>query len=130
MGFFEWKEKFNVGIEEIDNQHRTFLGYLNECYDQVSAVKKTEIPPELVDRLKAYAAKHFLFEEEAMQSKKYPGLVKHKEQHRYFEVQVKQLESNQAAGSVSTAKEALSFLKDWFLEHILDQDRKYVPYIT
>jgi hemerythrin len=130
MAFFEWKDKFSVGIDEIDNQHRTFLGYLNECYHQVSVEKKTEIAPELIDRLKAYAAKHFRFEEDMLRSKKYPDLAAHREQHIYFEDQVFQLETTLSTGSGSTAKKTLSFLRDWFLEHILDLDRKYAVYLN
>ena len=129
MAFFEWKDKFNVGIDDIDSQHRTFVRYLNDCYHQVSVEKKTEIAPELIERLKAYAAKHFRFEEEMMRSRKYPDLATHKEQHRYFEERVLELETTRSADSGSTSKNALSFLRDWLLEHILDQDRKYVPYI-
>lgn len=50
-------------------------------------------------------------------------------QHRYFESLVSDLETNHRAGRTGDQKRILSLLKDWFLRHILEEDRKFVPHL-
>ena len=54
MDSFKWKDGFNIGITEIDEQHRSFLDCLNDCYSQISSEKRTSIDQSLIDRLSAY----------------------------------------------------------------------------
>jgi hemerythrin len=129
MAFYTWKDSFNIGIEEIDKQHRSFLDCLNDCHVQVSGGKGAEIDSDLFDRLRDYAAKHFRFEEGLMQSNGYPEIDQQKKQHEYFESQLAELVAIQHGESGRTAESVLAFVRDWFLKHILDQDRKFVPYV-
>jgi len=128
MAFFTWKDEFSIGIDDIDIQHRTFLGYLNECYDAVTIEKQTDISQELIDKLKTYAKEHFSFEEDIMQISGFPESEKHQAMHRYFENQILQLESSpDTTGSTGNAQGVLTMLRDWFLNHILEEDKKLAP---
>jgi len=50
--------------------------------------------------------------------------------HRYFESRIAQLENSAGApGSTTTAKTVLAMLRDWFLNHILEEDRKIALHI-
>ena len=129
MEFFQWKDSFNIGNVELDQQHRSFLELLNEYYDSTSGSTKDIIGDELIVRLKEYAAMHFRFEEGLMQSAGYKDIEQQRKQHRYFESLVSDLESAHARGRDETLKSALSFLKDWFLSHILEEDRKFVHHL-
>jgi len=129
MESFVWKESFSIGIGDIDHQHKIFLGYLNDCYLQVSGGRKAQISPAIFNRLKAYAATHFSFEEELMLSNGYPELDVHKQQHRYFDAQVLELEAALLSEGEKSAESLLAFLRDWYLKHILEQDKRYAPYI-
>jgi hemerythrin-like metal-binding protein len=129
MNFFTWKDSFAIGIEAIDQQHKGFLEYLNECYLQTSRNSSAEIDQHLHEELKDYAATHFRFEEELLQSKGYPNLESHVRQHKYFESQVAELDAAKAGGKTRTTESLFVFLRDWFLCHILEDDRKFVPLI-
>lgn len=129
MEFFHWKDSFKIDAAEIDSQHRSFLELLNEYYDSASGCTRDKIGCEFVDRLKEYVAMHFRFEESLMQEAGYPELERQKKQHRYFESLVTDLESAHQQGKTETLKGALLLLRDWFLVHILEEDRKFVPYI-
>ena len=124
-----WKECFSVGVEEIDKQHKIFLGYLNDCCLQISGGRKAQIDPVLFDRLKSYAAAHFNYEEELMLANGYPELDMHKLQHRYFDAQVVELEAALVSEGEKSAASLLAFLRDWYFKHILEQDKSYAPYI-
>ncbi len=124
MEFFKWKESFNIGNAEIDSQHRSFLELLNEYYISTAGDMKDVVSTDLVGRLKEYAAMHFRFEEDVMKSADYEGLSKQKKQHEYFERLVSDLESAERQGKKEVLKNALPFLRDWFLRHIIEEDMK------
>ena len=129
MNFFTWKDSFAIGIEKIDSQHKVFLEYLNECYQQTSRNSSAGIDPHLHEKLKEYAATHFRFEESLLQARGYPDLESHIKQHMYFESQVEELDAKQPGGRTRTTESLFVFLRDWFLCHILEDDKKFVPFI-
>jgi hemerythrin len=129
MAFFQWKDSFNIGNDEIDRQHRAFLEMLNEYYDSGSGTTKDNIDYRLIVRIKEYAAMHFRFEEQLMKAAGYTETEHQLKQHRYFESLVSELESNHRKGMTNDLKRVLSLLKDWFLRHILEEDRKFVSHI-
>jgi hemerythrin-like metal-binding protein len=126
MAFFTWKDSFDIGNTEIDRQHRSFLELLNEYHDSASGSTRDDAGQELIDRLKAYAAAHFRFEESLMQSAGYKEIDQQLRQHRHFESLVADLESSPLRGRPDKLKSALSVLRDWFLHHILEEDRKFI----
>ena len=130
MGFFQWKDSFNIGSPEIDRQHRAFLEMLNEYYDSGSGSTKDCIDNQLPERIKKYAAMHFGFEEQLMHEAGYKETEHQQEQHRYFESLISDLESGCHTGKADDLKRILSLLKDWFLHHILEEDRKFVCHIN
>jgi hemerythrin-like metal-binding protein len=129
MDFFTWKDSFAIGIEEIDRQHKVFLEYLNECYQQASRDTSAGFDRHLHEKLKEYASTHFRFEESLMQARGYPTLEAQLRQHKYFESQIAELDAGQAGGRVRTTESLFVFLRDWFLCHILEDDKKFVPSI-
>jgi len=130
MAFFTWKDSFSIGLYDLDAQHQQFLGYLNDCYDKVSLEKQTGLCQELIEKLKAYAKDHFMYEENIMQFTGFGELDKHREMHRYFENQILELESSYRLGDdAKIAKNILIFMRDWFLNHILEQDRKLADHV-
>ena len=130
MNFFTWKENFAIGIEKIDQQHKGFLEYLNECYQLASRNSSAGIDPHLHDKLKEYATMHFRYEESLLQAGGYPDLESHIKQHKYFESQIAELDAKQPGAKARTSESLFVFLRDWFLRHILEDDKKFVPFIS
>ena len=129
MDFYKWKDDFNIGNEAIDQQHREFLVYLNNCHQHVSGEKRAGVDADIFNGLKIYAAMHFRFEEEMMRKHGYPGLERQQQQHMYFESQIAELKSAHAGEGDRSAESVLAFMRDWFLNHILEEDNKFVPYV-
>ena len=130
MAFFIWKDSFNIGIEEIDQQHREFLGLLNEYYEVVSLSKTATLDHELVNKLKSYVSMHFDFEVNLLKNTGYVETEEQLKQHNYFESRISELESSLVQGNTESLNAVFTFLRDWFLNHVLESDRKYVPYVT
>ena len=129
MTFFTWKDSFAIGNEEIDQQHKGFLEYLNECYLQTSRNSSAGIDHQLYEKLRGYASTHFHFEEALFQAKGYPDLESHVKKHKYFESQVAELDANKAGGKTRTTESLFVFLRDWFLSHILEDDKKFMSFL-
>ena len=129
MNFFTWKDSFAIGNEEIDRQHKGFLEYLNECYLQTSRNSSAGIDHQLREKLREYASTHFRFEEALFQANGYPDLEHHVKKHRYFESQVAELDTNKTGEKTRTTESLFVFLRDWFLSHILEDDKKFISFI-
>ncbi len=129
MNFFKWKESFEIGSVEIDLQHKSFLELLNCYYDSGSGCTRDTVGKELLDTLNQYVRMHFRFEESLMRTAGYRELELQKKQHKYFESLVADLQASHAKSKPDVLKQALPLLRDWFLCHILEEDRKFIPYI-
>ena len=129
MEFFKWKEIFNVGIEEVDRQHKAFLELLNDCYVKASGLGRSGVAPEMVARLREYATRHFRFEEELIRFNSYPDMLTQEQQHIMFEQMILKLEAEHDEGKDESIQSVFAFLRDWFLNHILTEDKKIASFI-
>ena len=69
----EWSEKFNIGIEVIDNQHRQILEYINTL-DQIRISGQRNQISDVLDDLIDYTQSHFSFEENLLKQVNYQYL--------------------------------------------------------
>ena len=129
MSFFKWKDSFCIGVEEIDRQHRTFSEYLNACYQSLNAERKSEKLPVLITKLNDYALNHFSFEEDLMKAYGYPQLDHHAAQHAFFVSQLSKLQDAKSGNADKALDEIFAFMRDWFLNHILEEDKKLAAHM-
>ena len=123
MGQLVWKSGFAVGIEAIDRQHKLLFTYLSEGMENITD------STGIFNKLKTYAAVHFADEVLLMRRSIYPEIGGHEKQHQLFEEQVEHLQAAVTGGESQTVMMLYSFLKDWFLEHILVEDTKFASYL-
>jgi|AGTN01.1.fsa_nt_gi hemerythrin-like metal-binding domain len=125
----EWSGAWEVGNAQIDHDHRILLALVN----QVSSpeTKGDPIAIEFVlDELLGYTAIHFAREEELMARAGYPGLEDHKAIHRAMIAEVGQLRNRLVAFTPRLGDDLHRFLGTWLMQHILVEDRQYVPFMT
>jgi hemerythrin-like metal-binding protein len=126
MNQFVWKDAFNIGISDIDRQHRDFMNLLNTSEKKIAAMAGSGINQSIFDQLKRYASDHFRLEEKLMEEYNYPELKKQRRMHEYFETQMSKMESsleNIAPNRMFT------FMKQWLLEHIMEEDMQFAKYL-
>lgn len=80
----EWTNDLEVGIEEIDNQHKELFRKINELLDACNQAKGREVVGKIIDFLGSYVVEHFQCEEKYMMKYNYPELKSHQTHHAQF----------------------------------------------
>lgn len=117
-----WKENFSIGVQSIDQQHQELIDLLERCTKK-SIASRDEFERLFVE-MKTCADIHFKTEEKMMQTLNYPELAEHQKQHRLFEENLELLEEEMKNWKKFTVITLTSLLRDWFIQHILDCDKK------
>ncbi|MBU1215378.1 MAG: guanylate cyclase [Gammaproteobacteria bacterium] len=127
----EWREEFQIGIEEIDAAHKLLFGKINEL---ISILTQGNYQP--VRDTFAYIASHHMMsendEEELMRQYNYPFFDTHLQEHKRFIDNFMALKEEADEGSCELSY--LSFrvqllLFDWFTGHIAKTDRHLGRYL-
>ncbi len=127
--FLEWKDRYSVGNDELDRDHQSIIAIINDLHNSIRDQSTHAQLKEILDRLFDYTQTHFAREERLMQEYGYPDLPKHRTVHSQLTQNTKELLAQSLHEESGTALKAMSFLKDWWIDHILIMDSRYKPYI-
>lgn len=123
MGMFHWSERFEIGIEAIDGQHREWFRRLRRLAEAVEEKETVEVLGETLRFAVEYTDRHFQDEERHMERIGYDGLDLHRMLHAAFRSQLDEF-TRRPAGDVDMDK-TLQLLSRWTAEHILTEDAAY-----
>ncbi len=84
MDFLSWNESMSVNIEEIDNQHKEFIGIINTLFEAMKVAKGYEVLDDVLNKLVDYAHYHFNTEEKYFEKFEYSDSQLHKDEHKNF----------------------------------------------
>ncbi|MBF0301265.1 MAG: hemerythrin family protein [Oligoflexia bacterium] len=126
--------KYQIGLPLIDEQHARFMQIIEDAVKKISAQKNSKDIAvfDLVQDLKQYSTVHFLYEENQMKKHNWPELATHKQLHEIFKKKVLEFSTLINSSSLMNAgkpKELAIFLKEWFLNHIQRDDRKFAEFV-
>lgn len=122
---YQFTEDCLIGINEIDEEHRTLFQMINEAFDLLSDRSNAQmVLKNLLPNLKDYAATHFAHEEAYMKEINDPELPRQKKEHADFTEKVNSynFDTLSEENAFSTAEEILTFLVRWLYGHILGSD--------
>ena len=128
MQFFYWNKSFEVGISEIDQQHRKLVDMINELAAAIVEGARLPDVQELINRLTEYSEMHFNGEEKIIfaSSLDEEEKLRHQNAHRCFVEKAHSLASRTDLQQDDTSQQILEFLTTWLISHILGSDMKYV----
>ncbi|BDG09967.1 bacteriohemerythrin [Anaeromyxobacter paludicola] len=118
---FRWKQRFAIGDDRIDTEHRYFFHLLEELDLAMRARRGDEVLGALYTALREYARIHFRDEERYLAQAGYPELDQQIREHGRFLHHLKELEVNGPGAAA-----ALAFVRNWLVEHILGTDQQFV----
>jgi len=127
--FIEWKHHYSVGSDELDADHRRIVAIINDLHNSIRDQSPEATLQSTLVRLFDYTQTHFTREERVMQEHQYPDLPKHRAAHSRLTQRTRELLTRCLHEESDTGVEAMTFLKDWWIDHILVMDSQYKPYI-
>ena len=122
--YIVWQQANNTGIPIIDEQHRGVVSTINSLYYFLGHGDASVAFEPTMDVLNHYTSLHFMTEEALMRASGFAGVAEHIAHHNDFMNRVRSMARYRASEDQVT--ELLEFLKDWWLNHINQNDREYI----
>ncbi|HET6718820.1 MAG TPA: bacteriohemerythrin [Rhodocyclaceae bacterium] len=121
MTIVEWGPELEIGITEIDYQHRNLVSMLNALHNAIDAGEPREHLGEILEELDLYVINHFATEERVMERLHFEFTAQHRLEHRDL-AQAVQFHREAFARGEDSAPELLQFLINWLMTHIAGSD--------
>ncbi|SHE69524.1 bacteriohemerythrin [Desulforamulus putei] len=131
-----WKEKYRIGVELIDEQHkelfRRVTEFIKTVQSQESWEKKLVHVQETLEFMKDYVVIHFADEETYQAEIAYPEREKHQATHEQFKAEIEKYVAklNDDGYNEETVKELGGRLLAWLVYHVAGDDQKIGRYVA
>ena len=126
----QWLEEYDMGVEEIDEQHKKLFEITDRIYDLLRndlIVDKYNKIIEIIDELKEYTVYHFETEEKYMQSIGYKKFLSQKVAHNDFLEKMAHIDLDRIDdGHNEYLLEMLDFVSELLVQHIIKEDKLIV----
>ena len=127
-----WEEKYAVGIDLIDLQHKELIYLTNELYHACLTGDEVLGPvfKEAMSRMVEYVRYHFTAEQNLLIKVKYPDYPEHKKQHDTLVNNILDAVKGYNEGKRFAPHSFVRTLKDWIFGHIAVADKIYAAYVA
>ena len=123
--FLHWTSDLDTGIEQVDEQHKILVQYINEMHDAHTA---NDRDGKALDNLLGYTVQHFSDEEDLLKMAEYPLVDAHHRVHQNFVDKVQMYKGRFDNGD-DVSQELLDILETWLFMHIRRNDHGYVRHV-
>jgi hemerythrin-like metal-binding protein len=124
MALVEWRDEFNVGIDEVDFEHKEMIDLINESYEEAkkegSSMAVMDFLGEIFEKISA----HFALEEKVMRELNYDQFENHKEDHERLLDSIRDIMDDYMDASDMDDEKFGQHLKDWFVNHFSTKDAR------
>lgn len=124
MTLIEWKEQYNLGVPEIDYEHREMITLINDLYARLHGAQSDVSVAEFLGEIYARIAAHFALEEKIMRENDYDEYVEHKDDHERLLDDIRDLMDDYEDGVDVDVERFGDRLDDWFSEHFRTRDAR------
>jgi hemerythrin len=122
----EWQNRFSVGVNELDTQHKHLLSLLN----QLANMSRRRVDKQeffgMLNQFVKYAETHFASEERLMLEHGFSGLKEHSSEHVLFVAEMFAFAEKLEKNEIKAMGELVAYVRDWYVHHVLGTDREYV----
>lgn len=130
MALLTWNHASSVGVRALDDQHGILMDTMNELRLAMTRGADREQMNELLGRLIEFLRMHFWNEEQLMEQTGFPGLAEHRSEHEKLLTQLRESARRAQRNENVGMRPLLSFLRDWYSEHIEGPDHEYGPWLN
>jgi hemerythrin len=125
MSLVKWTDRYSVGVEEIDNQHKQLVSLLNDLFNAMRVGQANAVLGGIINQMIRYAQIHFATEEKYFDEFGFEFAADHKAEHQQFVEKVVDFKREFDKGNIVLSMKVFNFLKSWLNDHILNEDQKY-----
>ena len=129
MQLLKWNPELELGLEEIDNQHKQLIVLIIELIVASQYGQPNSAMLAIVEKLQTYANLHFKTEEDIFTRYDYPGRAEHVAEHETFLGSIKYIRRQCEIIDTSMSDKIRDFLLHWLGTHIKINDMEYKRYI-
>jgi hemerythrin len=130
MSLITWSPALEVGVSQIDREHKKLVELLNKLSDAMKEGHGKDVLGTLLHDLVQYTIQHFTMEENLMKVHRYPSEPDHKHEHDDLKKTVSDLQEKLKSGKMTVSIETMTFLKTWLNNHILMSDKKLALHLN
>ena len=130
-----WKERYSIGVELIDDQHKELFNRLSRfiqiVQNDIAWEDKLDEVKTTLDFMKDYVVYHFDDEERYQEEINYPELDIHREAHTRFKEAINNYVKifDQGEFNEDKIKEFSAKLMAWLIMHVGKMDQKIGEYV-
>jgi hemerythrin len=129
-----WKDKYELGVQVIDNQHKELFkrvdAFIQTLRSSASWEQKVEKVNETLEFMKVYVVEHFHDEEAYQESIGYPGYELHKKIHSDMVNYVLEFSSEyeKSGYNEQMMQQFGGKLLAWLINHVAAEDQRIAEY--
>ncbi len=128
----EWNDSLAVGVDLIDEQHRTWIDRFNSVAKAIEARHGAEQVSKTLGFLVDYTEEHFRAEEARMAETDYPDQTAHRAKHdelrKTLDGLVQDFREDGPTEELAVAVD--TFLGNWLVKHIRDVDMQLGAFLA
>ncbi len=119
-----WTNDLSVGIELIDEQHKSLIKHLSDLNKSLESQQGPAKVAATLNFLIEYTNFHFTAEEKHLAANDYPELKNHKKMHEGFKTTLSNLEEDlEEEGATQALADSIdTLLVGWLFDHIRKVD--------
>jgi diguanylate cyclase (GGDEF)-like protein/hemerythrin-like metal-binding protein/PAS domain S-box-containing protein len=125
-----WKDSFCCGNQLIDSQHQSLFNISNELLEAILLSHPKSIISSIVVRLLSEITQHFQDEELFLESKEFPNLKQHAEEHSKLLKEGLELAEEFKADKLTVGHVFQFLVSDVVEHHMLGADKEYFPFTS
>jgi hemerythrin-like metal-binding protein len=125
----EWHQAFDLGLEELDNDHKKLVEYTNELNNLIKQNADNILISKILDNILLHLRAHFNREESILKKIQDEATAnKHHESHEESFNYLSQLRDRyKNEPETISGDRLLNFLHQWIINHIFNHDHKMLP---
>jgi|WetSurMetagenome_2_1015567.scaffolds.fasta_scaffold642911_2 hemerythrin len=113
----------------MDAQHQRLIGLVNQMFRIMRNQEDDDALDSILGEMSNYAEKHLKDEEALLREHSYPDLIEQESDHAKYLEQMQAMFSHLEKDRKATAQEIYTFLRFWWINHIVGIDQKYGPFL-
>lgn len=129
MDIVKWRESYATGISSMDTQHKKVIELINLLYNMIVEKEPSESINKVLSEMNQYAELHLREEEELLKNNEFPEFSQHRQSHSGYRKKTLIFIDEAKNGNQAMMKEMYSYLRKWWLDHILTEDMKYGEFL-